>query len=659
MNALLQFIKESELRRLQLPSLVCAVLTPRLAIADQGGSAGRSVCLAIQQQALVLRGVSTLLLQQWILLAADIAALLRRLLLQPVEKRSKKAPVAEGTRGLPADASRRKRVRTSAAPPSFEALSPDAAEDLLGADEFWTVRRLPPALSAAKAEGSLGEGSQTSRRESLRLSVQPNLETAEGAEDSRGLALRLSLLGDVFRREVPQPEGARRWSGLSSSEAHRELSLFDSRGSAARRRSGDDLLLHSAFEEAFLRTPRGTSKSVLPLLSGERTLGSAEGLQAERPRALLSLRNWLGKTHPLSPLNSSRPSSAATDGLEEDAFFAREEEAFWNPTLLLPSALHEDAAKEPSSAQPAAALQGPSSPRAKNAAALQRAVKRTRADAALRVDSPASAPATPFENALPEGPAAAGVRGGTAAVKLLVAGSSAAEVVPTLPRFLSFAAKLCGVPSVLSDACAPPQLYRHPVASFAEAVQRALVKAFFATQLADRVSSHEGQEAATDFRKGGAAGDSEKEGRRTLANERLKSAASAAAEAFADRTWESATPPERPSAPEEPFSFFGEAELQLHHQPYRHSSTEGSGWQPSASTSFNSEFAQVVRGLFGKEDIEGSSGGAADTLRRVPPCRVSPVSARERPSFSRSRRGFGLLCFSVPLHRQTLLPCFS
>lgn len=113
---LLQYISDRELRRLQLPSLLAALLPPAAPLEDQGGSGSSTAnALPVQQQALVIRGAASLVLQQWLLLATEAALLLRRLL-QPEKqhRRSSNHPDHEQLlgRGQQRDA-RRKRVRTA------------------------------------------------------------------------------------------------------------------------------------------------------------------------------------------------------------------------------------------------------------------------------------------------------------------------------------------------------------------------------------------------------------------------------------------------------------------------------------------------------------------------------------------------------------------
>ncbi|CDJ64911.1 hypothetical protein, conserved [Eimeria necatrix] len=110
------YISDRELRRLQLPSLLAALLPPAASLEDQGGSGSSTAnSLPVQQQALVIRGAASLVLQQWLLLATEAALLLRRLL-QPEKqhRRSSNHPDHEQLLGREQQRdARRKRVRTA------------------------------------------------------------------------------------------------------------------------------------------------------------------------------------------------------------------------------------------------------------------------------------------------------------------------------------------------------------------------------------------------------------------------------------------------------------------------------------------------------------------------------------------------------------------
>ncbi|CDJ50379.1 hypothetical protein, conserved [Eimeria brunetti] len=111
-------INDRELRRLQLPSLLSALLPPVALLEDQGGhsSSSDSEALPVQQQALVIRGAASLVLQQWVLLAADALQLLRRLLQPEKHQHRRSNNNAENNQLLGRHQQqdhRRKRVRTA------------------------------------------------------------------------------------------------------------------------------------------------------------------------------------------------------------------------------------------------------------------------------------------------------------------------------------------------------------------------------------------------------------------------------------------------------------------------------------------------------------------------------------------------------------------
>ncbi|CDJ29742.1 uncharacterized protein EMH_0052250 [Eimeria mitis] len=178
-------ISDRELRRLQLPSLLSALLPPAAPLEDRGGSndsvSSNSDALPVQQQALVVRGAASLVLQQWVLLAADALQLLRRLL-QPEKqhhRRNSSSNNADNHQLLGRQQqqdSRRKRVRTTEAQreDDGEEQQEDADE---AADAIWE------------------------------RAAQLQLQQQQGEEESQQ---RLKRLGSVFATHLQEAESSPR-----------------------------------------------------------------------------------------------------------------------------------------------------------------------------------------------------------------------------------------------------------------------------------------------------------------------------------------------------------------------------------------------------------------------------------------------------------------
>ncbi|CDJ28634.1 uncharacterized protein EMH_0001940 [Eimeria mitis] len=245
---------------------------PASSLEDRGGSNGcgssNSDALPVQQQALVVRGAASLVLQQWVLLAADALQLLRRLL-QPEKqhhRRNSSSNNADNHQLLGRQQqqdSRRKRVRTTEAQreDDGEEQQEDADE---AADAIWE------------------------------RAAQLQLQQQQGEEESQQ---RLKRLGSVFATHLQEAE--------SSVRANR-----DSAGLLLQRGAPD---LFSACWAAVATPLR--SGSTRPGQQQQQQIGSHERLLAAAGEAHapgMSWRRWaFGGPEPHLPFPSAAAASSA------------------------------------------------------------------------------------------------------------------------------------------------------------------------------------------------------------------------------------------------------------------------------------------------------------------------------------------------------------
>ncbi|KAL8442156.1 hypothetical protein Emed_007412 [Eimeria media] len=289
-----KLVSDRELRRLQLPCLLAALMPPPAPLedADSISNSSSSGNLPLQQQALVVRGAASLVLQQWLLLAADVLQLLRRLLQPEKQHRSSRDGDHQQHRQQQQQDARRKRVRTAAGAAPEETAGLEAPEEDEAAEEaLWT--------------------------KTVALQQQQREQDAEESQQ------RLRRLGSVFASHLQHAE--------SSVRAQRESSSF------LLQRGGPDLF--GSCWAAALSTPLRSGDRRLPgnstpqqqqqqqLGSHERVLAAAAGLEGGQLAPGMSWRRWAFGAQDAFPSAAAAASHAAAAADSSNAAAAAEHDA--------------------------------------------------------------------------------------------------------------------------------------------------------------------------------------------------------------------------------------------------------------------------------------------------------------------------------------------
>lgn len=266
-----KYISDRELRKLQLPCILAALLPTPAPLRDRAGDGSigshGSHALPVQQQALVVRGAASLVLQQWLLLAADVVLLLRRLLRpeKQLHRHDNEGHEQQHvlTRQQQQQDVRRKRIRTVAA---------DTAEN---ADEHQEPDETAEAMWARAME----------------MQEQQRREDAEGSQQ------RLKTLGSVFALRLQAAEasvvGSRDSSSMLLQRGAPDLFSACWNAVATPLRSGSS-------RPAGRLTPSGQEQQVG---SHERLLAAAVSGEAHAPG--MSWKRWAFGGHAPPPQFSS------------------------------------------------------------------------------------------------------------------------------------------------------------------------------------------------------------------------------------------------------------------------------------------------------------------------------------------------------------------